>query len=131
MGESTKRWSMMKTQASDAPPRLGQRIYDLVLSVPVNTKVTGIMLLPVLILGFSLNYWMTSGLSDWLSYLLSDARVEAAMEAGRRSVTLVTVLATAAPILLAAVLTSCSSPSASNDQGRPFCSISRLCSSSR
>ncbi|HQV28696.1 MAG TPA: histidine kinase [Thermoflexales bacterium] len=96
---------MMKTQASDAPPRLGQRIYDLVLSVPVNTKVTGIMLLPVLILGFSLNYWMTSGLSDWLSYLLSDARVEAAMEAGRRSVTLVTVLAAAASILLAAVLT--------------------------
>ena len=96
---------MMKTQASDAPPRLGQRIYDLALSVPVNVKVTGIMLLPVLILGLSLNYWMTSGLSDWLSYLLSDVRVQAAMEAGRRSVTLVTVLGAAASILLAAVLT--------------------------
>ncbi len=63
------------------------------------------MLLPVLILGFSLNYWMTSGLSDWLSYLLSDVRVQAAMEAGGRSVTLVTVLAAAASILMAAVLT--------------------------
>lgn len=85
--------------------RLGQRLYTLILSVPVNLKIAGIMLLPVLILGFSLNYWVTSGLSDWLSYLLTDVRVEAAMAAGRRSVTLVTVLGAAASILLATLLT--------------------------
>lgn len=85
--------------------RLGRRLYTLILSVPVNIKIAGIMLLPVLILGFSLNYWVTSGLSDWLSYLLTDVRVEAAMAAGRRSVTLVTVLSAAASILLATLLT--------------------------
>jgi signal transduction histidine kinase len=85
--------------------RLGQWINNVILSVPVNIKITGIMLLPVLILGFSLNYWVTSGLSDWLSYLLTDVRVEAAMAAGRRSVTLVTVLGAAASILLATLLT--------------------------
>ncbi len=84
---------------------LGRRVYNLILSVPVNVKIAGIMLLPVLILGFSLNYWVTSGLSDWLSYLLTDVRVEAAMAAGRRSVTLVTVLSAAASILLASLLT--------------------------
>ncbi len=89
------------------PPwsRLGQRLYNLILSVPVNVKIAGIMLLPVLILGFSLNYWVTSGLSDWLSYLLTDVRVDAAMAAGRRSVTLVTILVAAASILLATLLT--------------------------
>lgn len=85
--------------------RLGQRLYVLILSVPVNLKIAGIMLLPVLILGFSLNYWVTSGLADWLSYLLTDVRVEAAMAAGRRSVTLVTILGAAASILLATLLT--------------------------
>ena len=85
--------------------RFWRRIYDFILSVPVNVKIAGIMLLPVLILGLSLNYWVTSGLSDWLSYLLTDVRVEAAMNAGRRSVTLVTVLAAAGSILLASLLT--------------------------
>lgn len=47
---------------------------------------------------------MTSGLSDRLSYLLTDVRVEAAMAAGC-SVTLVTVLSAAASILLASLLT--------------------------
>jgi len=85
--------------------RLGRKTFDLILSMPVTVKISGIMLLPVLILGFSLNYWVTSGLGDWLSYLLTDVRVQAAMTAGRRSVTLVTVLAAAASILLATVLT--------------------------
>lgn len=31
---------------------LGRRVYNLILSVPVNAKIAGIMLLPVLILGF-------------------------------------------------------------------------------
>lgn len=91
--------------SSTAWPALGRRIYTLVLSVPVQVKIAGIMLLPVLILGFSLTYWVTTGLSDWLSYLLTDVRVEAAMAAGRRSVILVTVLGAAASILLATLLT--------------------------
>jgi len=74
------------------------------LAVPVRVKVVGIGLLPILILGFTLNYWMTTGLSDWLSYILSDVRVQAAMEAGGRSVTLVTVLAGVISIFFSLVL---------------------------
>lgn len=61
-------------------------------SVPVHIKIIGIGLLPILILGFALNYWIVTGLSDWLSYILTDARVEAAMNAGARSVLFVTIL---------------------------------------
>ena len=84
---------------------LGNRIFDFILSVPVSVKVAGIVMLPVLILGFTLNYWVTTGLGDWLSYLLTDVRVEAAMLAGRRSVTYVTVMVAAGSILLATLLT--------------------------
>jgi methyl-accepting chemotaxis protein len=73
--------------------RIPQWFYDGMLSVPVRVKVIGIGLLPILILGFTLSYWITTGLSDWLSYILSDVRVQAAMEAGQRSVNLVTFLA--------------------------------------
>ncbi len=75
------------------------------LSVPIQTKIIGIGLVPIVILGISIDYWITSGLSDWLSYLLIDARVHAAMDAGRRSVTLVTVLAAAVSIFVSLVLT--------------------------
>lgn len=79
-------------------------LYNRMLAVPVRVKVVGIGLLPILILGFTLNYWMTTGLSDWLSYILSDVRVQAAMEAGGRSVTLVTVLAGIISIFFSLVL---------------------------
>lgn len=79
-------------------------LYNALLSVPVRVKISGIILLPVLILGLALNYWVTNSLSDWLSYLLTDVRVEAAMRAGGRSVILVTVLSAAGSLLLAAVL---------------------------
>src|SRR5690606_3056830 len=46
-----------------------------------------------------------TGLSDWLSYLLTDVRIEAAMRAGSRSVSLVTFLGAAGSILLASLLT--------------------------
>jgi len=85
--------------------QVGEWIYNVVLSVPVQYKITGIVMLPVLILGISLNYWITEGLSDWLSYILTDKRVEAAMQAGGRSVVLVTVLSAAASIILASLLT--------------------------
>lgn len=85
--------------------RVGEIAYDAILSVPVRWKITGIILLPVVILGGSLNYWITTGLSDWLSFLLTDVRVAAAMQAGGRSVTLVTFLAAAGSIILASFLT--------------------------
>ena len=83
---------------------LNKNPLNLLLSVPVRIKIIGIVMLPVLILGFTLNYWITSGLSDWLSYLLSNERVRVAMSAGSRSVIFVTLLAAATSILFALVL---------------------------
>lgn len=85
--------------------RLQSWIHDAILSVPVRVKITGIVVLPIIILGMALNYWVTSGLSDWLSYILTDQRVAAAMAAGSRSVGLVTVLASLGSIALAFLLT--------------------------
>jgi signal transduction histidine kinase len=89
----------------DLPDKISDWVYNVILSVPVRVKITGIVLLPVVILGLSLNYWITTGLSDWLSYILTDVRVTAAMRAGSRSVLLVTVLAAGASIILASFLT--------------------------
>jgi len=85
--------------------RIPTWLYNLVVSVPVRIKITGIILMTVLTLGLSLNYWVTTGLSDWLSYLLTDVRVEAAMRAGSRSVLLITVLAAAGSLIIASFLT--------------------------
>jgi small-conductance mechanosensitive channel len=82
---------------------LRQLVRHAVLSVPVRAKITGIIILTVLILGFTLNYWVTTSLSDWLSYLLTDTRVEEAMRAGGRSVTLITVLAAALRLALLSI----------------------------
>lgn len=82
-----------------------ERVRDLILSVPVGWKIIGIGLLPVLILGITLNYWVTTGLSDWLSYILTDVRVEAAMSAGSRSVTFVTILGAVGSIFVALLFT--------------------------
>ena len=84
--------------------KIPQWLYDRMLSVPVRVKVVGIGLLPIVILGLTLNYWITTGLSDWLSYILSDVRVEAAMAAGGRSVFLVTMLAGVASISFSLLL---------------------------
>lgn len=81
------------------------RISRAILSVPVRTKIAGIMAVPVLILGFGLNYWITSGLSAWLSYVLSDDRIQAAMTVGSRSTLLVTFLAAIFSLLLSLLLT--------------------------
>ena len=77
---------------------------DAFLAVPVRLKIIGIGLIPVLILGLALNYWVTSGLADWLSHILIDERVQAAMSAGRRSVTLVTILALALSVFVSLFL---------------------------
>ena len=62
------------------------------------------MVLPVAILGLALNYWIQTGLSDWLSYLLTDERVQMAMEAGSRSVSFVTALSAVVSIMLTSLL---------------------------
>jgi signal transduction histidine kinase len=85
--------------------RLQAWIYNAILSVPVRVKITGIVVLPIIILGLAINYWVTTGLSDWLSYILTDQRVQAAMAAGSRSVLLVTLLASLGSIALAFLLT--------------------------
>jgi two-component system, NarL family, sensor kinase len=85
--------------------RLADWLYSLIMSVPVHVKIAGLVLLPVIILGVLLNYWIASGLRDWLSYLLTDVRVDAAMRAGQRSVQLVTVLGAAGSLLVAYLLT--------------------------
>ena len=84
--------------------RVRDSIGHLILSVPVRWKIIGIGILPVIILGFSLNYWVITGLSNWLSYLLTDIRVEAAMSAGSRSVIFVTFLAAAFSVLILTLL---------------------------
>jgi len=88
----------------DGLTRRAARLGELFLAVPVRIKIAGIMVLPVLILGFSLNYWIRTGLSDWLSWILDSTRVQVAMQAGGRSVLLVTSLAAGASILLTYVL---------------------------
>jgi signal transduction histidine kinase len=67
-------------------------------------KITGIIVITVLTLGLTLNYWVTTSLADWLSYLLTDVRVEAAMRAGNRSVLLITLLAAAGSLVIASFL---------------------------
>ena len=84
--------------------QLKQRTIKFILSVPVRWKIIGIGILPIFIFGFSLNYWITKGLSDWLSYVLSDVRIQAAMSAGSRSVTLVTFIAAAFSLVLLTLL---------------------------
>ncbi len=81
------------------------KFMDAILAVPVQHKIIGIVMLPVLILGLTLNYWITTGLSDWLSYFVLDQRVQAAMTNGSRSVLLVTLLAAAGSIVFAMLLT--------------------------
>jgi len=90
----------MKETIKKIPQWLSQRM----LAVPVRVKVVGVGLLPIIILGFTLSYWITTGLSDWLSYILSDVRVQAAMAAGQRSVNLVTFLAAIASIFFSLLL---------------------------
>lgn len=82
-----------------------KRIDNIILSVPIAIKVVGIGLIPILILGASLNYWIVTGLSGWLSYILIDARVQAAMNVGARSVALITILGSILSILVSLFLT--------------------------
>lgn len=94
-----------KSSGRTAPiRRLRERLTARLLAVPVQLKIAGMVLLPVLILGITLNYFVRSSLSDWLSWLLKPEQVEAAMQAGGRSVLLVTLLAACASVLLSSWL---------------------------
>jgi signal transduction histidine kinase len=84
--------------------RLRGKLGKLLLSVPVRLKIGGIMVIPVLILGLVLTYWIRTGLSDWLSYLMTDERVRVAMQAGSRSVVFVTIVAAVISVLLTFLL---------------------------
>jgi signal transduction histidine kinase len=95
---------MAATVSRQTVQRLWHRLVQLILAVPVRLKIAGIMLLPVLILGVTLNYWIRSGLSDWLSWILDNRRVQVAMQAGGRSVLLVTALAAIVSVLLTYLL---------------------------
>ena len=85
--------------------KASDRVRTLILSVPIQVKIIGIGLLPVIILGITLNYWVTTGLSDWLSFIITDTRIDAAMRSGSRSVIFVTFIAAVMSIFLALFFT--------------------------
>lgn len=84
--------------------RARRDLSERLMAVPVQLKIAGMVLLPVLILGVTLNFFVQNSLSDWLSWLLRPEQVEAAMQAGARSVLLVTVIAAGVSILLSSGL---------------------------
>ncbi len=90
----------VRRQASKA----AESLRTLILGVPIRAKILGTILLPVVILGFAINYWVRASLSDWLSWILDPRQVEVAMQAGGRSVMLVTVLAAGLALLVGSVL---------------------------
>jgi signal transduction histidine kinase len=74
-------------------------------AVPIRWKVIGIVITSQLILGLAIAWWVRTGLSQWLSYLLTEERVSLAMQAGMRGVMVVTALAIAGGLVLAWILT--------------------------
>ena len=73
--------------------------------VPLRQKMLGIVVTSLLILGFAIALWVRSGLGGWLSYLLSEERVQQAMSAGTRGVFFVTVLAAMVGMVIAWLMT--------------------------
>ena len=53
----------------------------------------GIIVAPLLILGFTIAWWVSTQLGGWLSYLLSEERVAQAMSIGMRGVVIITIMA--------------------------------------
>jgi len=65
----------------------------------------GIIVAPLLILGFTIAWWVSSQLGGWLSYLLSEERVAQAMSVGMRSVVIITVFSALAGLGIGSFLT--------------------------
>jgi len=84
--------------------RAPRGIQSWALGVPVRVKIGGMVLLPVLIFGIAVNFWVRGSLSDWLSWLLDSERVAMAMQSGGRSVLVVTVLAAGLSLFLTSAL---------------------------
>ncbi len=72
--------------------------------VPFSQKIIGIVVAPLLILGFTMAWWVSNELGGWLSYLLSEERVEQAMLVGMRGVFIITVFAACAGLVIASFL---------------------------
>ncbi len=73
--------------------------------VPLRYKIMGIIVAPLLILGFTIAWWVSNQLGGWLSYLLSEERVAQAMAVGMRSVFIITLFAALAGLLIGSFLT--------------------------
>ncbi|MBK8027228.1 MAG: HAMP domain-containing protein [Chloroflexi bacterium] len=73
--------------------------------VSLRQKIMGIIVAPLLILGFTIAWWVSSQLGGWLSYLLSEERVAQAMSVGLRSVVIITVFAALAGLGIGSFLT--------------------------
>lgn len=73
--------------------------------VPLRQKIIGIIVFPLLILGFTIAWWVSNQLGGWLSYLLTEERVEQAMSIGMRGVSIITVLAAILGLGIASFLT--------------------------
>ncbi len=84
---------------------LTDRIRNSLLSVPVRVKVLGIAIFPVILMGLAFNYWVWTGLPGWLSLFLPPLAAESVMEAGSRTIFLISLLVTATSILVASFLT--------------------------
>jgi signal transduction histidine kinase len=73
--------------------------------VPLRQKIIGIIVTPLLILGLSIAWWVSSQLAGWLSYLLTEERVAQAMMVGMRGVFIITVIAAIAGLGIGSFLT--------------------------
>lgn len=73
--------------------------------VSLRQKIMGIIVAPLLILGFTIAWWVSSQLGGWLSYLLSEDRVAQAMSVGMRSVVIITIFSALAGLGIGSFLT--------------------------
>lgn len=73
--------------------------------VPLRSKIIGIVIAPLLILGTTMAWWVRNELGGWLSYLLSEERVAQAMSVGMRGVFIITLISAVAGLGIAWFLT--------------------------
>lgn len=81
------------------------RFWSLAGRVPLRQKIIGIVVAPLIILGFTIAWWVSSQLDGWLSFLLSEERVAQAMAVGMRSVVIITLFSAIVGLLIGSFLT--------------------------
>lgn len=79
----------------------GEKLLSWAGRVPFGQKIIGIVVAPLVILGFTMAWWVSSELGGWLSYLLSDELVAQAMSVGMRGVVTITLAAALCGLLVA------------------------------